>query len=1054
MIAREEETAEADEHASVTERLARQFYSWEQWGRGWMIWDGPVRPEPPFRQFNGYFINRQAAHDDEDADDGRHHTVLSRLVRWLSRTLAGQTRQEPQPAPEADDPVPELLDESEPIVEIRAQLPSSFSAESEVAEQFILSLVNCRHPLAFEVIGLPEETRVQLAVRAADVPDVGSQLVAHFPDVTRSVDDDSLAKDWSATSGQETAVVEFGLSREFMLPLASARGLGADPLVGILGAMEDIGPGEIALLQVLFEPVHHPWAGSILRSVVGSNGDALFSGPVDILRQTKEKVSRPLYAAVVRIACRSSQERRAWDVARRLAGTLAPLSDPSGNELIPLENDEYAEDLHIEDVPLRRCRRSGMILSSAELVSLVHLPSAAVQSPKLKRGTTRTKAAPASILGHALVLGENQHAGQARRVTLNPDQRVRHTHVIGASGTGKSTLLLNLILQDIGRGEGLAVLDPHGDLIDAILGRIPENRIADVVLFDPSDEEYPVGFNILAAHSEAEKTLLASDLVGIFRRLSTSWGDQMNAVLSNGVLAMLESDHGGTLADLRRFLVEPPFRAQFLESVRDPQVVYYWRKEFPLLVGKPQGPVLTRLDAFLRPKAIRNSVAQRANRLNFAEIMDYGRIFLARLSHGAVGEENAHLLGALLVSKFNQLAMGRQQVKASDRRDFWLYIDEFQHFATPSMASLLSGVRKYRLGLILAHQELRQLESRSADVASAVLSNAYARVCFRVGDQDARKLAEGFMSFEASDLQKLGTGEAICRVERADFDFNLHVEPVGDVDEAMAASTRDRALSASRQRYAVPRQLVEEELRVRMEEAIEPAASREPRPSPPPPAPPKPMLPVTIEPANSSAPILPASGEGTSKPVRRREKERSVAAADPAPMGRGGPEHKYLQQLIKQWAEGMGYRASIEKAVLGRRGVDVALEKEGMSIACEISVTTSEQWELGNVRKCLSAGFAHVMMVCPDSKQLAKLRKGIEQELVDEERARVHFFLPDEMFAYVEELEVQSLEQEQTVRGYKVKRSFRTMSAAERSDRREVVARVVAGAVKRRRERK
>jgi hypothetical protein len=321
-----------------------------------------------------------------------------------------------------------------------------------------------------------------------------------------------------------------------------------------------------------------------------------------------------------------------------------------GNELIPLDNEDCDPDAHAEDVLQRRSRRSGMILNSDELTAFVHPPSDDVRSPRLGREVGCTKQAPSTVQGGTLVLGKNQHAGQTRAVALTPDQRVRHTHVVGASGTGKSTFLLNLILQDISRGEGVGVIDPHGDLIEAILDRIPENRIKDVVLLDPADEEYSIGFNILAAHSETEKNLLASDLVAVFRRLSTSWGDQMNAVLANAVLAILESEHGGTLADMQRLLVEKAFREAFLESVQDEQVVYYWRKEFPYLTGRPQGPVLTRLNSFLRPKSIRYMVCQKENKLDFARIMDGNKIFLARLSHGAIGEENAHLLGACVVS--------------------------------------------------------------------------------------------------------------------------------------------------------------------------------------------------------------------------------------------------------------------------------------------------------------------------------------------------------------------------------------------------------------------
>jgi energy-coupling factor transporter ATP-binding protein EcfA2 len=294
-----------------------------------------------------------------------------------------------------------------------------------------------------------------------------------------------------------------------------------------------------------------------------------------------------------------------------------------------------------------------MLLNCDELLSIAHLPSASARSAKLKREERRTKTPPALALGHALSLGENYHAGKSVQVTLGPNERVRHLHLIGASGSGKSTLLLNMIVQDIRNGEGSVVLDPHGDLIDQILGHVPEERVRDVVLLDPSDEGYPIGFNILSAHSELERNLLASDLVSVFRRLSTSFGDQMNTVLANAIMAFLESTEGGTLSDLRRFLVEREFRERFLATVRDPEIVYYWQKEFPLLTGKPQGPILTRLDTFLRPKMIRHMVSQKENRIDCGAIMNGRRILLVKLAQGLIGEENSYLLGTLIVSMLN-----------------------------------------------------------------------------------------------------------------------------------------------------------------------------------------------------------------------------------------------------------------------------------------------------------------------------------------------------------------------------------------------------------------
>ncbi len=368
--------------------------------------------------------------------------------------------------------------------------------------------------------------------------------------------------------------------------------------------------------------------------------------------------------------------------------------------------------------------------------------------------------------------------------------------------------LLSLFVQDIKQGNGLAVLDPHGDLIENILPYIPEHRIQDVILIDPSDASFPVGFNFLTAHSDIEKEVLSSDLVSVFRRFSTSWGDQMNSVFANAILAFLESSKGGTLMDLRRFLVEKPFREQFLSSVTDFHIQYYWHKEFPLLKSTSIGPILTRLDTFLRPKPIRYMVAQKRG-LDFEKIMDGRKILLVKLAQGLIGDENSYILGTSFVSKIYQAAMARQAQAKSHRTDFFLYVDEFQNFITPSMSAILSGARKYHLGLVLAHQDMQQLVRNDADLASSVTSNAGTRICFRLGDSYAKRFEDGFSYFDAQDLQNLGIGEAIVRIERPESDFNLSILEIKEHGNRLV---RDSVISVSREKYGTSRELVEKEL--------------------------------------------------------------------------------------------------------------------------------------------------------------------------------------------------------------------------------------------------
>ena len=374
--------------------------------------------------------------------------------------------------------------------------------------------------------------------------------------------------------------------------------------------------------------------------------------------------------------------------------------------------------------------------------------------------------------------------------------------MIGATGTGKSTFLLNSIVQDIQCGNGVAVLDPHGDLIESVLNYIPANRLKDVILIDPSDPEYSVGFNILKANTELEKEVLSSDLVSVFQRFSTSWGDQMTSVLANTLLAFLESSEGGTLLDVRRFLIEPTFRDRVLKTVSDPSILYYWNKEFPIIKTNSIGSILTRLDSFLRPKAIRHIFSQKEG-LNFSDILNSQKILLVKLSHGLIGESNSYLLGSLLVSKIYQTALSRQSTHMDDRKEFYVYIDEFQNFITPSISSILSGGRKYRLGLILAHQSLDQISSANTELASALIANAGIRVCFRLGESDAVKLEKGFASFTSEDLLNLSTGEAICRVGRSDMDFNVSVPK--DIVSSQAPASAADVIQSSRTRYGVLR---------------------------------------------------------------------------------------------------------------------------------------------------------------------------------------------------------------------------------------------------------
>jgi hypothetical protein len=712
-----------------------------------------------------------------------------------------------------------------------------------------------------------------------------------------------------------------------------------------------------------------------------------------------------------------------------------------------------------------------MILNSDELTGFVHLPSSAVRSPAFVRQTGKTKPAP-NIVRNAtgLLLGDNEHAGGSEAVRLTAEQRTRHVHIIGASGTGKSTLLFNLIRQDIENGQGVAVLDPHGDLIDRICGIIPAERVDDVVLVNPSDPEYSVGFNILSAHSETEKDLLASDLVAVFQRLSSSWGDQMNSVLQNAILAFLESDRKGTLADLRRFLVEPAFKNEFLKSVRDSEVLYFWQKSFPHLTGgKSIGSILTRLDTLLSKKPIRYMVSQPENKLDFADIMDSGKILLAKLPEGLLGEENSYLLGSLLISKFQQIALSRQAQEISARRDFWLYIDEFANFITPSMAKILTTTRKYRLGLTLAHHELHQLE-RNKDVASAVMSHPYTRIVFRVSDDDAKKLADGLSYFEAKDLRNLQIGQAVCKVERGDFDFNLSVSLPSLVDEQAAADRRTEVITASRRKYAVPRAEVEALLLKATQIEQEPPPARPPVPQPisKPQAPPTvPQVPEptklaetpreTVSEKKTPEPpplVAPPPVSPPAAPISPPEVQHEPAS--PRELGRGGELHKTIQDRIEKEARALGFSSDREKTLNKlNEAADVTVKHGEFTLAVEIALTTTIDHEFGNVKKCLAAGFLRVAVVSPSPERLKQIAQAVQGGLGPKEAAKVSYHTPDEFIAHLGTLAAQiqpkakpSGPGERKTHGRTVRTHVPKLSDAEQKQREDAIDNVMRDALK------
>jgi hypothetical protein len=397
---------------------------------------------------------------------------------------------------------------------------------------------------------------------------------------------------------------------------------------------------------------------------------------------------------------------------------------------------------------------------------------------------------------------------------LDPEERRRHLYIIGQTGTGKSTLLLNLITQDITVGEGVALLDPHGDLAEAVLMHVRRRRTNDFVYINPADAARPIGFNPLSSVPEDLKPLVADDVVGAFKHVwPDSWGPRLDYVLMNAIRALLDVP-GGTLLMLPRLLIDDPFREHLLlRHVHGPVVQSFWRNEYagfsPRLRAEAISPIQNKIGRVLMEPRMRNMLAQPRSTITFRRLMDEGAIIICNLAKGRLGESVAHLLGALLTSSIAQAALSRADAPASERRTFHLCADEFQSFATTSFALILSEARKYGLTLTIAHQYLNQL---SDELRSAVFGNVGSMLACRTGAADAPILAEQIGPGGDDALLDLPNFAAWARllkrgVPTSPLRLDLSPAPLS------RRSSAHRLIATSAMRFGRPRAQIEERVR-------------------------------------------------------------------------------------------------------------------------------------------------------------------------------------------------------------------------------------------------
>ena len=398
--------------------------------------------------------------------------------------------------------------------------------------------------------------------------------------------------------------------------------------------------------------------------------------------------------------------------------------------------------------------------------------------------------------------------------------RRQHMYVLGKSGTGKSVLLSNLIIQNINNGEGVCVVDPHGELVEDILHLIPEHRVKDVIYFNPADADFHVGFNVIQLDDPKYKHLVASGLMGIFTKIwANAWSARMEYILNNTILALLDTPNT-TMLGIQRMLVDKDYRQMIINNLKDPVVKAFWVHEYEMwrdqFRNEAIAPIQNKVGQFLSTSIIRNVVGQSRSTIDIFKIMNEGKIFLVNVSKGRIGEDNSALLGGMIITKIQLATMERVRVPEDERKDFYLYVDEFQNFATDAFANILSEARKYRLNLTVAHQYTAQLETKDggSKVRDAVFGNVGTMIIFRVGADDAEFLEKEFEpEFMTQDLVNLPNFHIYLKLMIdgvTSRPFSAQTLPPLKIDPS--AGVKEKIIETSRKLYTRPRQIVEDEI--------------------------------------------------------------------------------------------------------------------------------------------------------------------------------------------------------------------------------------------------
>ncbi|MBI5613489.1 type IV secretory system conjugative DNA transfer family protein [Candidatus Gottesmanbacteria bacterium] len=721
-------------------------------------------------------------------------------------------------------------------------VPRENEIKIDAAEQMFASLASISHHgfwsflkpqehLSFEIVARHEDIRFYVSVPKKLKDLVEKQIHGAYP----GADIKEVEEYTIFTEEGKVAFAGLKLKYSNFQPIRIFRELPTDPLSSITSVLAKMQAGEGAVVQVLIQPSDGKWrtqGRSYITKVKKDESNpekASFKVDPKTLEAIEQKTSKPGFNAVIRLVV-SARDKESADM--HLENLMSSFSQFTSDHNYFTKVKTPLKQLFMTDFVYRYFPLFNFpffeqysVLNSDELASVFHLPNKSIETAFIFWLNAKRAPAPSQIPNSGLFIGVSKYRGVERKIFVNDDDRRRHMYVIGKTGTGKSQLLEEMVMQDIVSGKGVAVVDPHGDLIDGILQRIPPERAEDVIYFDPSDGERPLGLNMLEAGTEEQKHFVVTSIVGLMYKLYDPMktgiiGPRFEHAVRNAMLTVMV-DPKNTFVEVVRVLTDSAFVQELLPKLTDPIIRRYWTDQIAQTSDFHKSEVLdyivSKFGRFVTNKLMRNIIGQSDSSYNFRKVMDEGKILLINLAKGKIGEENSNFLGLILVPRILISAMSRQDMQESDRRDFYLYVDEFQNFATPDFAQILSEARKYRLNLIVANQFIGQMDE---EVKNAVFGNVGTLMSFRVGVTDANYLQHEFQpTFAETDLINIDKFNAYVKT-------TVHNEPVKpfsmdltkDMKKMVTAKNpkvAEAIIQLSRLKYGRSRELVEAEIQER-----------------------------------------------------------------------------------------------------------------------------------------------------------------------------------------------------------------------------------------------